>query len=112
MTDSRDPGAWNDSIDGFGFTEEVGEPHVLSNWKYVQRAKEIEEISLSQDNPEQLLSELAKLPFLTPEAVVEVSSKWWECIHEYIRRSEDVIKIKKAYANYLQQQMAFAKRKE
>ena len=112
MTDSRDSSTLNDSIDGFEFMEEVGEQYALSNWKCAQRAKGIEEISLSQDNPERLLSELAKLPFLAPKAVVEVSSKWWECIHEYIRRSEDVIKIKKAYANYLQQQMAFAKRKE
>lgn len=76
MTDSRDSSTLNDSIDGFEFMEEVGEQYALSNWKCAQRAKGIEEISLSQDNPERLLSELAKLPFLAPKAVVEVSSKW------------------------------------
>ena len=112
VTDSKDSGTLNDSIDEFEFAEEVGEQYAFSNWKYDQRVKRIEEISLSQNNPKQLLLKLAELPLLPPKAVVEVSEKWWECIHEYVRRSGNVIEIKRAYADYLKQQMALAKRKE
>lgn len=108
MTDSEDSG---NSIDEFEFMEDVGEQYAFSNWNWkdVQQAKGIEEISLSQDNPEQLLSKLAKLPFLTPDAIIKASSKWWECIHGYIKRYGDVIVIKSVYADYLKQQMALGK---
>ena len=111
MTGSRDSSTLNDSIDGFEFMEEVGEQYALSNWKCAQRAKGIEEISLSQDSPEQLLLELAKLPLLTSETVVDMAPVWWSCIHKIIGKTGGITKVRDAYKDYIKCQMALPKRK-